>query len=112
MKTFTIGPVESLIKRDRSLRKKPDLSVGCLKRLQRCCKGSFDGRHRLKPDASQPYSRTDRVYTLCILYFGTAGGESAPEVGMNPIILQRMEDGTMELTRGVCIMVWFSGYSL
>ena len=38
VKTFTIGPVESLIKKERSLKKKPDFSVGCLKRLQRCCR--------------------------------------------------------------------------
>lgn len=72
------------------------LLCGLFEKVTEVLQGSFDGRHHLRPDTSQPHSRTNRVYGLCMLYFGTAAGESTLEVGMSQIILQRRI--TMELT--------------
>lgn len=62
MKTFAIGPVECLIKEEGRLKKKPGFSVGCLERLQRCC------GDRLRPEASQPYSRIGTVCAVFVVF--------------------------------------------
>lgn len=102
-------PCRVLTQVGQNVKEETRLLSGLFEKVTEVLQGSFDGRHRLRPEASQPHSRMDRVSVLCILYFGSAGGESTLEVGMNQIILQRRI--TMELTRDVCIMVWFSGYS-
>lgn len=80
LKTLATGPVESLIKKERSLKKKPDFSVRCLKRSQRCCRG------HLMADTTwdQKLLNLTQGWTesaLCPLYSGTAGGKSILEAG-------------------------------
>lgn len=102
-------PCRVLNQEGQNVEEETRLLCGLFEKVTEVLQGSFDGRHRLRPEASQPHSRMDGVYVLCILYFGTAEGESTLEVGMNQIILQRRI--TVELTRDVCIMVWFAGFS-
>lgn len=42
------------------------LLCGLFEKVTVVLQGSFDGRHRLRPEASQPHSRMDRVYALHI----------------------------------------------
>lgn len=64
MKTLAIGPDGCLIKKERSLEKKPDFSVGCLKRLQRCC-----GDHLMADTTwdQKLLNLTQRLAQLCAL---------------------------------------------
>lgn len=45
------------------------LLCGLFEEVTEVLQGSFDGRHRLRPEASQPYSRMDRVCALRLVFW-------------------------------------------
>lgn len=62
-------PCRVLNQEGKKFEEESRLLCGLFETVTEVLQGSFDSRHHLIPEASQPYSRMDRVCALCIVFW-------------------------------------------